>query len=278
MPITNAEVIDSLDQLPAFPAIVNQILDTLSDENAGMALLVRHLQSDPVISARVLSAANRLIRHSAREPVADIHTAVSYLGLTQLHKVVVTTSLLDFATSSQCSSQFWEHSLAVGVAAQELAPQFGVNPDHALVAGLLHAVGVLWINYHHPQEYQQVLMEHQLKAQDIFEAEHSILGTDHGHIGDLLARQWGLPAEITGAIAHHHQPEGTPITPLIAVTHLAELICIGLDLPYQASHQIAGLSPGVTKVLGEGWSANLDELFGRIEARFRLARLTLQTT
>lgn len=277
MVITQEEVIASLDRLPAYPAIVNQVLEVLSDDTAGMTLLAKHLQTDPVISARVLSAANRLIRHSNREPVGDIYTAVSYLGLTQVHQVVVSTSLLDFASQAHCSSQFWEHSLAVGIAGQELATAFGVNPDHALVAGLLHAVGVLWINYFHPLEFQQVLIEHQVQAQDIFLAERAILGNDHGEVGQVLAEHWSLPEEIRNAIAHHHAPDLAPISRLVAITHLAELICIGLDLPYQASHQIAGLSPAAARVLGEGWADQLPELFGRIESRFRVARMALQT-
>ena len=275
MRITPEEVISTLDRMPAFPAIVKQILETLDDDNAAMGVLVNHLQHDPVISARILAAANRLIRHSGREPVGDVFTAASYMGLSNIHKIVVSTSLLDFSKNTHCSSSFWEHNLAVGLCAQELALAHGINPDRALVAGLLHAVGALWINFFHPHEYQQILIEHQLRNQDTAIVERSILGLDQGQIGQLLAQHWNLPVDIVLAIAYHHEPHGTPISPLVAITHLAKLICVGLDLPYQASHQIAGLSAEAMNVLGDGWADNLHELFGRVESRFRLTRTVL---
>ena len=52
MRTTAQEVVGSLDRVPAFPALVKQILKTLDDDNAAMGGLVNHLQHDAVISGR----------------------------------------------------------------------------------------------------------------------------------------------------------------------------------------------------------------------------------
>ncbi len=276
MRIQSGEVVEQLQALPAFPAIVTRILETLGDERAALDLLEQYLQSDPVISARILSAANRLIRHSGREPVGDVHTAVSYLGLNRVHEVVVSTSLLDFAHNSHCTSVFWERSLAVGLCAQELARLAGANPDHALVAGLLHGVGILWLHVCHPREYRQVLIEQQLHDGDLVQTERTLLGIDHLEIGRLLAAHWDLPEDIVQAIAGHRTPPHGVLPPLVAIVHLAAVICSGLDLPFQPDGEVRHLAPQALGSLGEDWEDKLPDLLGRVEVRFAQSRALLK--
>ena len=276
MQIQASEIIGQLHALPAFPAVVTRILETLDDEHAALGVLEQYLLSDPVISARILAAANRLVRHSGREAVGDIHTAVSYLGLNQVHDIVVSTSLLDFVKNSHCTSVFWERSLAVGLCAQELAPWVGESQGRALVAGLLHEVGVLWLNVCHPREYKQVLIEQQLRDSDIVEAERALLGMDHTEIGRLLAGHWGLPADIVQAIADHHRPPPGPLAPLTGITHLAAVICSGLDLPFQPGNEVRQVSSDALRALGPDWEERMPELLGRLEVRFAQSRTLLK--
>jgi HD-like signal output (HDOD) protein len=270
------DVLSRLETLPAFPAVVNRILQTLDDDRAAMGVLEQHLQSDPVISARILAAANRLVRHSGREPVGDIHVAVSYLGLDQVHHIVVSTSVLDFVQNSHCTSVFWERSLAVGLCAQELAELVGVNPGHALVAGLLHEVGILWLNVCHPREYQQVLIEQHLHDSDILDTERTLLGITHPAIGRLLAEHWGLPDDIVLAIADHLRPPAGPLPPLTGITHLAAILCTGLDLPFQPDNEVRQVSAEALRALGADWEEKMPELLGRVEVRFAQSRTLLK--
>lgn len=276
MQIQAGDIVNQLEALPAFPAVVNRILQTLDDDRAALNVLEQHLQSDPVISARILAAANRLVRHSGREPVGDIHVAVSYLGLDQVHHIVVSTSLLDFVKNSHCTSVFWERSLAVGLCAQELARLVGENPGHALVAGLLHEVGILWLNICHPHEYQQVLIEQHLHDSDILDTERTLLGITHPEIGRLLAQHWGLPADIVQAIASYLKPPPGPLAPLAGITHLAAILCSGLDLPFLPGNEVRHVSPDALRALGVDWEEKMPELLGRVEVRFEQSRTLLK--
>lgn len=276
MQIQAGDIVNQMEALPAFPAVVNRILQTLDDDRAALNVLEQHLQSDPVISARILAAANRLVRHSGREPVGDIHVAVSYLGLDQVHHIVVSTSLLDFVKNSHCTSLFWERSLAVGLCAQELALLVGENPGHALVAGLLHEVGVLWLNICHPREYQQVLIEQHLQDSDIVDTQRALLGITHPEIGRLLAEHWGLPTDIVQAIASYLRPPPGPLPPLTGITHLAAILCSGLDLPFLPGNEVRQVSPDALRALGVDWEEKMPELLGRVEVRFEQSRTLLK--
>lgn len=273
MPIqlNRQEVISRAELLPAFPRVVTDILATLDDENATIGMLAHHVERDPVITARILSLANGAAYARQGSAVKDVATAASMIGIARLKELVVSLSLAHFAKASRISSYFWEHSVAVGVAAQELSRQVAVSVESALVGGLLHDIGQLWMAKFHPLEFQQVRMAVSAGTIPINDAERQYFGIDHCDIGRILAEHWGLPEAIVRGIYHHHDPEAGLDEPLVAVIHVAEVLANALDLTQRDDNQVAGISAGACHVLGIDWSQDLRPLFGRIEARAEYA-------
>lgn len=268
--LTPEAILASLPQLPAFPRIVTQILAVLDDDNSSLAALVTHLQRDPVLAGRVLSAANA--SQFAHRSLGGISAAVSFIGMRRVREIVLTTSMLDFSCSANGSQFFREHSLAVGSCTQELAREFNLDEDRALVAGLLHDIGKLWMTHLHPQKSQQVTTLLASLPRPLSEVEQDIFGLDHCSIGTIIARYWRLPEEIIESIAAHHQQDNPNLGPLAAATHVAEAICNGLDLPLRDDNQVIDISPHALQVLGLDWTTDMSDLLGRVDARFQYAR------
>ncbi len=272
--LTPEAILATLPKLPAFPRIVTQIMAMLDDENSSMVALVNHLQRDPVITGRVLSAANA--SQFAHRSLGGVSAAVSFIGMRRIREIVLATSILDFSRSVAGPRFFWEHSLAVGICTQELAREFHLDEDRALVAGLLHDIGKLWIAYLHPQENQHVLDLLARQPRPLCEVEREIFGLDHCAIGAIIARYWRLPEEIIEAITAHHQQDNPNLGPLAAATHVAEAICNGLDLPARDDNQVITISAHALQALGLDWNADMTDLLGRIDARFQHARALVQ--
>ena len=57
-PLTRDEVIRQSRSLPSFPSLITQILATLDDPDGNLNTLMRCINLDPLISARILSVAN----------------------------------------------------------------------------------------------------------------------------------------------------------------------------------------------------------------------------
>ncbi|MDR0737299.1 MAG: HDOD domain-containing protein [Zoogloeaceae bacterium] len=266
-----AELPESITRLPAFPRIISELIADLDDENSSMLTLARHVERDPVVAGRILSTANRILYYEGWPEVRDIYTAVSLIGFTRIREIVLTTSMVSFA--GHCRTRFsWEHSLAVGIAAQELAKRVEVNPHVALVAGLLHDVGQLWMSCIHPLEFQQARLQVEVHGKEICAAEKKLFGFDHCTIGAMIAHHWRLPADVTAAIGHHHAPSNEAAAQkLVAVTHVAELIANALDLPNRDVNRVECLSPAVNTLLGMDWSKDCSAFFGAIEARYQYA-------
>lgn len=268
---TPVSVLQSLPKLPAFPQIVAQVLAALDDEGSSLDTLVNHLQHDPVIAGRILAVANSSSQHGHRA-LGGIAAAVSFVGMRRIREIVLTTSLLDLSRQTRSTQLFREHCLAVGLCAQILAHQFSIDPDRALVAGLLHDIGKLWMSYLHHEQHQQVVALLHEKANTLCDVERSIFGMDHATIGGIIARHWQLPEDIIEAIAVHHQPDHPELGKLAAIIHVAESICNGLDLPHREDNQVVDISANALNILGMDWNDDMSDLLGRIDARFQHAR------
>lgn len=269
--ISRDDVLGSADNLPAFPKVVAQILNTLDDPDAGLATLAGYIEHDPVITARVISLANRA-GNSRRtgERVSDVFTAISLIGLAQVRQTALMTSVVDFLDGVAPASYFWEHSAVVGVGCIELAshaPMY-VPRDMALIAGLLHDVGQLWLHRFCTGAFARAkaVSKASGRAIDVCERDE-FAGVDHATIGAWLAEGWGLSDEVVQAIAKHHAPTDDPCPPLVAVVHIAEVLSHALDVTAHKDNRVTYLSTPACRTLNLEWDDTAQALFGRIEAR-----------
>lgn len=271
--LSETEITERASLLPAFPKVVADVLSTLDDDNATIGTLIELVESDPVLTARVLSLANAAAKSGNwRKGLRNIHVAISLIGLSRLRQVVISLSLADFARETHVTRGYWDHSVAVGVAAQELArlrplqESQLVSVDYALVAGLLHDIGLLWMARFYPLEFQLVRQALAQSNESRLVIEQRYFGMDHGEIGRILATGWGLPSSIIEAVAGHHQPDKARGR-LVAITHVSETLVAALRIGGNEHLPSIELSDTACIAVGLDWQDDLNPLLGRIEAR-----------
>lgn len=269
--LNDADILGRARELPAFPKVVSDIVATLDDENATVGRLVGHIERDPVVASRVMSLANSAALSRNGSDVRDVRGAVSLIGQSRIREIVIGISLAQFLRQSKASAYFWEHSVSVGICALELAPAGRVAPGMALVAGLLHDIGQLWMASFYPDEFRQVRADVDAGRCNIIEAEQRQFGVDHCYVGRLLATHLGLPAGVVEAIAWHHDPDDAPDDTLLALIHVAEVLSNALDLTEREDNVVAHVSDTACRRLGIDWSQDWTTVFGRIEARTEYA-------
>lgn len=273
--ITQDEVIHRRDALPAFPRVIAEILGTLDDPDANLNSLVAQVGRDPVLAGRVFSQANSAAlgtRHNAS--VRSLYTATSLIGLSRLRQTVIMTSLAGFLRSANppgLSPGFWEHSAAAGVCCEQIAAQARLSTDPALIAGLLHDVGQLWLCRFEPEDFLSAWQTALMQKASIEAAERAQFGVDHATIGAWLIESWGLPQAICAAVQQHHDPEPSPNEPLVSVLHVAEVVINALNLGYADNAHVTRLSAECCATLGLVWDESANSLFGRIEATSHFA-------
>jgi putative nucleotidyltransferase with HDIG domain len=277
MLLTREAVMERCEKLPSFPATAAEILAALDDPHGDLRVLVGAIVRDPLITARVLSAANAApARRRSQSKVSDIYTATSLVGISWVRQIALMSSLGSFIRemgSQRIPISFWSHSVAVGVCCEELAMDCAepVPTETALVAGLLHDIGQLWVHRFYPALYQSCRQQaiDQSVAED--EMEQRYFGVDHAMIGAWMAQSWELPNAVVAAIGGHHRPVSSPQSNLVSLVHVAQVLCNALDLGGRAENRVTHVSEAAVRQLGLVWNDDIRSLFGQMEARSRHA-------
>jgi putative nucleotidyltransferase with HDIG domain len=271
------ERIEFSDPLPGFPPIIVHILATLDDPEASRELLVDYLKRHPRMAARVILLAKVLaVRNRSRRAVSNLSFATTLIGINRTREITILSSIAGFVgdvAPASIAATFWQHSVAVGVCSEQLALATAppASASAALIAGLLHDIGQLWL-YRFKAEPLCTAWRLDLKhSAGIEQAEREHFGVDHSTIGAWLAEFWSLPTSIGTAIRHHHTPDKALTEPLVPLVHVAEVLSNALGLSSDKVGRVTSLSSPACRALGLTWGEPSRALFMRIEARFRHA-------
>lgn len=193
------------------PAI-SKIIEVINDENSSVADLANSIQGDPGLAATVLRVANSAY-YQRRNEARSINDAIMTLGELNVRVIALTASILQprdlEETSGFNSVEFVANSVTVGSIARILATKIsGVKPEEALMAGLLHDIGQLFLVVTYPRQYADVIRLCD-DGVDILEAENKVFGVDHQQVGASLSENWRLPTVYSACIRTHHSSSAT---------------------------------------------------------------------
>jgi len=227
------ELVARIAQLPAVPALYQEINTLLASDRATMADLSRVIDQDPAMTAMVLKLVNSAF-FNLRHTVSSPSEALPFLGIELLKSLVLAHGLFNqvgsFGIPGFTIDQLWQHSLAVAGMARRIAEAEGLGSVRAadfFTAGILHDVGMLILASRFPGEYARALAISLDQGSDLESAECHVFGATHGEVGSYLLGLWGLPAPIVQAAAWHNHPrcqEAGGFTPTLAV-HAANALC-----------------------------------------------------
>lgn len=275
-PISLAQIIDSVQDLPTLPAIVMELLNNIDDAELNMHELAQKVSHDMALTAKTLRYANSPY-YSTMIKVTTVQQAISLLGLSTVRQIVMTAALTGCFPENNCQGfshkEFWRHSNAVAIAARILARRLNFNVDVAFTAGLLHDIGALVLATCYSEAYEHVLAQREELQTTQYETEKQILGIDHALVGETLAVQWNFSEVMIKAIAGHHHPEKPGLGFLATIIHVADGIAHALGVTTTPD-----LAP--PEITGQSWeSLGLDQaLFDEVLAEAAIEFEKLQET
>ena len=272
-PIQRSLVLEHSSRMPSFPKVVTDIVATVDDPDGSINVLVECINHDPLIAGRVLAAANQASARMRRDrEVTDSRTATALIGMSRVREIALISSVgafMDHVARDRAYGKLWLHGVAVGICAQELAlhVERNISIDAALIAGLLHDIGQLWLYSYLPAVYAECREQARTEVREIEDIETEQFGVTHSTIGAWLTEDWGLPDDISRAIALHHHPEEGLDQPLVALLHVAEVLSNALDLTDSPDSRVTRISGQACQRLGIVWNPDMRHVFGRVEAR-----------
>ena len=185
-------------ELPAFPDAVLRVQRALQSPVTDAGDIVSILASDPGLAANVLRIANSAAFRPASGEVTDLRTAVSRLGFNMMRTVAVEFAMRQLRRGSRPPAvlaeieRTWRDSLEVASICNVLAKHYtAVNADQALLVGLLHGIGRLYV-------VMRAEDRTDVTAEEISEIANSWQAT----IGKAILESWGLPESLQHAVEH----------------------------------------------------------------------------
>jgi HD-like signal output (HDOD) protein len=139
-------------RLPSFPDIAMRVQKVLDDPKASPARVAVVVGSEAALAARILRLANSAFLNPSGEQINDLRVALTRLGVQLVRCTAVSFALQqmklgasDLALRPQLQ-ELWRSGALVASIAYVLARETrAANPDEALVTGLMHNIGRLYI-------------------------------------------------------------------------------------------------------------------------------------
>lgn len=210
-------IYSKIDEIPTLPAVVPKLLRLIESEKSNTDDIANAISQDPALTSKILKVANSAYYGFSQE-ISSMDKAVPLLGFNMVKSLALSIGVIRSLPSQKESSRFsrqglWTHSLAVATAMEKLGRRLRKGDDgYLFVIGLLHDIGKIVLDQFFCDLFQRALEEaDNLAAYELYLAERTVIGFDHGEVGSMLLTRWKFPTAISDPIAIHHQreiPEG----------------------------------------------------------------------
>jgi putative nucleotidyltransferase with HDIG domain len=161
--------------------------------------LARVISTEPVLLAQVLKLSNSAEVNRDGKITTDPLAAITRLGFVQVRNLAISVAMKQLTGHRELDSGIaqlmdglWNRSLRVATLSLVIARTMTkVNPNHALVAGLLHDVGKFYI-LNRAKHYQSLFTS--------LPTLWSMVDAWHSNIGSAILENWAVPDEVCHAV------------------------------------------------------------------------------
>ncbi len=192
-------------RIPPRPSLLIDLQRELAEADPSPRRVAKIIADDVGISGALLKLANSPFYGAARK-AKSVEQGINFLGVNQC-SALVTGMLARQAVEAEgvALNEFWDVSAKRARALVFTARKLRIAPpDIAHTFGLFCDIGVPLLMNRFP-DYARTYAEASNDAGNCFTSvEDARHNTNHAAIGCLLARNWGLSADVSWAILLHH--------------------------------------------------------------------------
>lgn len=179
-------------ELNSLPELAVRVRRAVQNPDKSAVDISKIVQSDPAIAARLIQIANSPM-YRGKSEITDCFSAITRLGLNNTKDIVTSLTMQQlFCSSTKLISKrmnlLWQHSTHVAAISSVLAKMTpALKVDRALLAGLIHDIGVLAI-----LSYADLYPE---LANDQQQLDRTIRRL-RSQIGALVLRKWSFASDL----------------------------------------------------------------------------------
>ncbi len=230
--------------LPSVPDVVTRLQRALSDDGVNNDTVVRVLGSEPTLAARLMTMANSAALSASSRKIADLRTAVARVGFNIVRSVALSFAVEQLRKSGDYRhleghlDALWKDGVQTAALCHVIARRFSsLNADTALLAGLMHNVGHIYI-------LTRASKFPALTADPL--TYKSIVRDWHTNVAKALLENWKVADEIVDAVAGHEdfnrEARGpVTLTDVLALARIVDSNRAGDDMAAPSAGLLAAL-------------------------------------
>ncbi len=200
-----------------------RVRKALEDDNVTSEKVERIVGSEPVLAGRLVQLANSAALNVSGRRVSDLRVAISRAGFTMVRTTAIAYAISQLRNHRELKgleqplSVLWQRCTLVSAMCRAIAPRISkVNPDSAMLAGLLHGVGELYILTR--ARHHQKLFQNDASYREIVRQWHA-------SVAKAILENWELDEQIIEAVGefekYDRQHDGdVDLTDVLTVSYL----------------------------------------------------------
>ena len=185
--------------LPSLPDVALQVNKVVQDPDVDINKIADVVRVDPVLSTRIVQVANSAM-YAGNPETSSLRNAITRIGMKVTRSIVYSVILKGLykpktPVTQRYMERVYEECIRTGVVCHALSKATGIlDPDQALLAGIIHNIGVIPILII-ADRHEKLVSDEAMLDSVIAELEHNV--------GAALLTQWGFDDELTEVAKEH---------------------------------------------------------------------------
>lgn len=215
--------------LPSLPVVVMRMRNELAESGFDVPRLAHLAATEPVLAGSILTMANSVACRRAGAETLDLKVAITRIGADKVQALAWRFAMRQLKQNSDLGAcrelleQEWSLGLRIAAASYLIAERSGeVNPDEALVVGLIHNVGRIYL-LSRADAYPALFDSPEVLAE--------LLDRWHVSIGQAIIESWRLPEVAVEAVANQAEEDDARHGSLTYVLRIALALASSAEPP-----------------------------------------------
>lgn len=230
---------------PTSLTVTLKIRRALNDANASTEKIARIIGAEPVLSAQILRLANSVAYNTGNNPTTDLRQAAVRLGFEMVRNVAIAVGMKQLVQTRSTAGTpklvhgLWNRSIRVAALSFVMARKLTrLNPDSAMIAGLLHDIGKFYI-LNRAHAFTDFIVDEK--------ALWEVIDRWRLSIGAAILESWEVAEDIRAAVLDHRDLQRTHRGPpdLTDVVMAADILDAHHHLDREPLIDWSGLPPAL---------------------------------